>query len=51
MPVICLMREADYFLREEWTGQITLEALGKLVSGRIEEIVCKKAKRLFGRDF
>jgi hypothetical protein len=36
MPVICLMRKADYFLREEWTRQITLELLGKLVSGRIE---------------
>jgi hypothetical protein len=35
MPVICLMREADYFLREEWTGQITLETLEKLISLRI----------------
>jgi hypothetical protein len=39
MPVICLIREADYFLRGEWTGQITLGLLGKLVSGRIQEIL------------
>jgi hypothetical protein len=47
MPVICLMREADYFLRGEWTEQITLELFGKLASGRIAQSVCKKASRTF----
>jgi hypothetical protein len=28
--VICLETEADYFLREARTGQITLEAFGKI---------------------
>ena len=31
--------EAEYFSREVWTGQITLEALGKLIFRRIERSI------------
>ena len=34
-PVICPTRQEEYFQRKDWTGQITLELFGKLISGRI----------------
>lgn len=36
-------KEAEYFSREVWTGQITLELFGKLIFRRNVKIVCKRA--------
>jgi hypothetical protein len=35
--VICPAKEANYFLRTVWTGQITLKGLEKLDFGRNEK--------------
>lgn len=45
--MICAAKEAEYFCREEWTGQITLELFGKLGSVRIEKSARKRPNRSF----
>jgi hypothetical protein len=37
VEMICPTGIADYFASEDWTGQITLESFGKLLSSRIEK--------------
>jgi len=45
VPVICPTAKAEYFSSEDWTGQITLESFGKLLSRRIEKSTCKRPTR------
>jgi hypothetical protein len=39
--MICPTGIAEYFARDDWTGQITLESFGKLLSRRIEKSMGK----------
>jgi hypothetical protein len=39
--MICPTGVADYFLSEDWTGQITLKSFRKLLSRRIEKSIAK----------
>jgi hypothetical protein len=47
-PVIWVKREADYFCKRDWTGQISLKALRKITPARtsIENVSGKAASAL-----